>query len=334
MTRSRPHATRSVIFTPALQVHRYPPAAWGGGSDDEGVDDDDEWDMGSYKDEDPPFAEEAALAEQEPRGGGDSDDGMSWEEALSDPSRAHGPTEEQRRQQDFLAQQLQQKLWQQQEAEQQALQHYRQQRIEGQRRPQQIMAQTTARQASATSTQGPGRLSIRHQGSREQLILPQESSSVSPSSSSASARFMDLINASETKKMSLTPLLVQDNNQRSRPPRQAPPRPADPMLPSGVMQRQEEERKRTHEGIGALEEAARTMVKQTSSGRPQGRANLRKEPRSSDDDSSTEKDKKSKSGGLFGRRFDRRKDKHKKTGTSDSIDISWPIEARSSEEPG
>jgi len=106
------------------------------------------------------------------------------------------------------------------------------------------------------------------------------------------------------------------------------------MLPSEVMQRQEEERKRNHEGIGALEEAARTMVKQTSSGRPQGRANLRKEPRSSDDDNSTEKDKKSKSGGLFGRRFDRRKGKHKKTGTSDSIDISWPIEARSSEEPG
>ena len=106
------------------------------------------------------------------------------------------------------------------------------------------------------------------------------------------------------------------------------------MPPSGVMQRQEEERKRKHEEIGALEEAARTMVKQTSSGRPEGRANLRKEPRSSDDDSSTKRTKMSKSGGLFGKRFDRRNDKHKKTGTSNSIDISWPIEARSSEEPG
>jgi hypothetical protein len=86
IARSRQHARRSVIFTPALQVHRYPPAVWG---DDEEVDDDDEWDVGGYSDEDPSLAEEAALAEQERRGGGDSDDGMSWEEALPDPSRAH-----------------------------------------------------------------------------------------------------------------------------------------------------------------------------------------------------------------------------------------------------
>lgn len=324
MTRSRQHARRSVIFTPALQVHRYPPAVWG---DDEEVDDDDEWDVGGYEDEDPSLAEEAALAEQER-----SDDGMSWEEALPDPSRARGPAEEQRRQQELQAQQL--KLHQQQEAEQQAVQQQQQQQrqqIEEQRRQQQIMAQTMARQAAGTSTQGPGGLSIRHQGSREQLVLPQDSSSVSPSSSSTSARSMDPIDASETKKMSMTPLLVQDNNQ---PPRQAQPRPTGPMLPSEVMHRQEEERKRTREEIGALEEAARNKAKQPSSGRPQGGAKLRKEPQSSDDDSSRDKDKKGKSGGLFGRLFDRRKDKHKERGTNESIDINRPIEARDSEESG
>ena len=47
MTWSRPHGRRSVIFTPALQVHRYPPAVWGDESDDEEVDNDDEWDKGS-----------------------------------------------------------------------------------------------------------------------------------------------------------------------------------------------------------------------------------------------------------------------------------------------
>jgi len=329
LPRSRQHARRSVIFTPALQVHRYPPAVWG---DDEEVDDDDEWDVGGYSDEDPSLAEDAALAEQERRGGGDSDDGMSWEEALPDP-RVRGPAEEQRRQQELQAQQLQQQLQQQQEAEQQATQQ--RQQIEEQRHQQQIVAQTMAPQAAATSTQGPAGLSIRHQGSREQLVLPQDSStSVSPSSSSTSARSMDPIDASETKKLSMTPLLVQDNNQRSQPARQAQPRSTGPLLPSEVMQRQEEERKRTREEIGALEEAARNKARQSSSGRSQGGAKLRKEPQSSDDDSSREKDKKGKSGGLFTRLFDRRKDKHKEKGTNDSIDSSRPIEARSSEESG
>src|ERR1700722_16996550 len=61
IARSRQHARRSVVFTPALSVHRYPPAVWG---DDEEVDDDDEWDVGGYEDEDPSLAEDAALAEQ------------------------------------------------------------------------------------------------------------------------------------------------------------------------------------------------------------------------------------------------------------------------------
>jgi len=271
MTSPRQHAQRSVIFTPTPQVHSYPPEVWG---DDEEVyddNDDDGWNnVGGYDVEDPSLAEEAALAEQERCEDVDPGDEMSWEEMLPDPSRARDPAEEQRRQQEHRAQQLQQQLQQQQEAEQQVAQHYQQQQrqqIEGQRSQQEITAQTTARQASATSTQRLGRLSIRHQGSRDQLILPQDSSSVSLTSS-ASARFMDLINSSETKKMSLTPLLLQDNNQRSQPPRQAPPRSTAPTLPSGVM---------------------------------------------------------------F---FDRRKDTHKEKGTNDSIDINWPIEARSSEEYG
>jgi len=328
MTPSR----RSIAFTPALQVHRYPPAAWG---DDKEVDGDDEWDVGSYADEDPSLAEEAALVEQERRGGDGSDAGWSWEEALPEPSRARGPTIEQCRQQEFQAQHSQQQLQQQQEGGQQAAEQHQQQRgqqVEEQRDHQQIMAQTMAGQVGATSTQEPGLLSIRRQVSCEQLVLPQDPSSVSPSFPSTSARSMDPINSSETKKMSMTPLLVQGNNQRSQPPRQALPRTTGPMLPSEVTQRQEEERRRTREKIGGLEEAARNKARQSSSGRSQGGAKLRKEPLSSDDDSSRDKDKKGKSGGLFGRLFDRRKNREK--GTNDSIDISRPIEVSSSEEPG
>ncbi|KAI9512773.1 hypothetical protein F5148DRAFT_1007792 [Russula earlei] len=334
-------ARRSVIFTPALQVHRYPPAVWG---DDEEVDDDDEWDVGGYEDEDPSLAEEAALADQERRGsggaGGDSDDGMSWEEPLPDGMGAQVVVTAEDLQNELQTQQVQQQeqqhLRQLQEAEQQAaqqLQLHQRQQIEEQRRQQQLIAQTMVRQGSATPTQGPGGISLRESDSREQLAPPQDTS-VSVSSSSSSARSMDPIDASETKKLTMTPLLVQDNNQRSQSSRQAAPRSSGPLLPSEVMQRQEEERKRTREEIGALEEAARKKAKSPSGGRTNGPAKLRKEPQSGDEDSGKEKDKKGKSGGLFGRLFDRRKDKNKEKASNDSIDITRSVETRSSEESG
>ncbi|KAH9049575.1 hypothetical protein EDB87DRAFT_1762276 [Lactarius vividus] len=158
-SRSRQHARRSVIFRPALQVHRYPPAVWG---DDEEEDDDDEWD------------------ERRGGGGGDSDDGMSWEEELPDPSRARAlaVAEEQRRQQELHAQQLQQQqLQQRQEAEEQAAQQQQQrQQIEEQRRQQQLIAQSMARQTPDTITQRSAGLSIHTSGSREQLVPLQETS--------------------------------------------------------------------------------------------------------------------------------------------------------------
>jgi len=323
-TRSRQHGQRSVTFTPALRVYCYPPEVWG---DDEEVEDDDSWDVHNYEDEDPSLAEEAALAVQEHRGGGNSGDGMGWEGVL-DPSRARGPAEEQRRQRKLQALQLQKPLWQQQEAEQQAaLQHQPQrQRIEEQRQQQRITAHTIALHAAAASTQGSGGPSIRHHGTREQPVRPQDSSSIS-------ARAMDHIDASGTK-TSMTPLLVQGHNQRSQPPRQAPPRFTDPIRPSELMQRQGEGRRRTREEIGSLEEAALNRAKQPSSSRPQGGAKFRKEPRSRDDDSSRENNKKGKSGGLFGRLFGRRKNNHKEKGTNDSVDISRPIGAHSLEDSG
>lgn len=337
VARSRQHGRRSVIFRPALQVHRYPPAVWG---DDEEEDDDDEWDVGGYEDEDPALAEEAMLAEQERRGGGggDSDDGMSWEEALPDPSRARAlaAAEEQRRQQELQAQQLQQQQFQQrQEAEEQAAQQQRQQ-IEEQRRQQQLIAHSLARQAPEAVTQRSTGLSIHTSDSRDQLVPPQETSaSVSPSTPSTS-RSMDPADASETKKISMTPLVAQDNDQRGQVPKQSQPRPAGPLLPSEVMLRQEEERKRTREEIEALEEAARKKAKSPSAGRTNGGpAKLRKEPQSSgDEDSGRERDKKGKSSGLFGRLFDRRRDKHKEKGSNDSIDISRGTDLRGSEESG
>ena len=338
---SRQHARRSVIFTPALHVHRYPPAVWG---DDEEVDDDDEWDVGGYEDEDPSIAEDNALAEQERRGGGgaDSDDGLSWEEPLPDQVRVLAATEEHRLQQQLRAQQLQQQtqqqLLQQQEVEQQAAQLQQQQQqqqqrqqIEEQRRQQQLITQTTAHQATTSPTQGLGDPSIHAPDTREQVISP----SASMSSSSNSARSMDPVDALETKKITMTPLVAQDSSQRSQLLRQGPPRTGGPMLPSEVLQRQEDDRKRTREEIEALEEAARKKVKSPPGNRPNGGpAKLRKEPQSGDEDSAREKEKRGKTGGLFGRLFDRRKDKHKEKGANDSVDIARGIETRDSEESG
>ena len=338
VSRSRQHGRRSVIFTPALQVHRYPPAVWG---DDEEEDDDDEWDVGGYEDEDPSLAEDVMLAEQERRGGGggDSDDGMSWEEALPDPSRVLATAEEQRRQQELHAQQLQQQQFQQrQEAEEQAAQLEQQQQrqqIEDQRRQQQLMTQSISRQAPDVVNQRSAGLSIHTSGSRDQLLPLQENSSSPSPSTPSTSRSMDPAEASETKKISMTPLVAQDNSQRGQATRQPQPRP-NPLLPSEVMQRQEEERKRTREEIEALEEAARKKARPPSSGRPGGGpAKLRKEPQSSgDEDSGRERDKKGKSSGIFGRLFDRRKDKHKEKGSSDSIDITRGSDQRGSEESG
>jgi len=335
MTRSPQHARRSVIFTPALQVHRYPPAVWG---DDEEVVDDDEWDVGTYDDKEPSLAEDAALAEQKRYGGGDSDDGMSWEEELPAPSRAHGPAEEQRCKQESQAQQFLQQLQRKQEGEQQAAQQHGQQQrqqIEEQRRQQRIMAHTMAGQAATTSTQGPGEVSTHHQGARERLVLLQDSSSsVSPFSSSTSARSMDPIDAPETNKMGTISFPVQRRNQGSQPRQARPHATGLPAFPFEARQRQEEERKRTCEEIGALEEAAHNKAKQSSSGRLYGGAKLRKEPQSGDDDILRGKNKKRKSGGLFGRIIDWRKHTEKEKAIDDSIDISWPIKGRSSEESG
>lgn len=337
-SRSRQHARRSVIFTPALQVCRYPPAVWG---DDEEEDDDDEWDVGGYEDEDPSLAEDM-LAEQERRGGGggDSDDGMSWEEALPDPSRVMATEEDQRRHQELQAQQVQQQqqFQQRQEAEEHAaqLEHQQRQQIEEQRRQQQLVTQPTSRQAPDTVTQRSTGLSIHTSGSRDHIIPLQEASSSSSPSTPSTSRSLDPAEALETKKISMTPSVAQDNNQRGQALRQPQPRTVGPLLPSEVMLRQEEERKRTREEIEALEEAARKKAKTPSSGRPTGGpAKLRKEPQSSgDEDSGKERDKKGKSGGLFGRLFDRRKDKHKEKGSSESIDSGRGNDQRGSEESG
>ncbi|KAI0052684.1 hypothetical protein FA95DRAFT_1532589 [Auriscalpium vulgare] len=324
IVQSRQHARRSVVFTPALQVHRYPPAVWG---DEDEDDDDTEWDVGGYEDEDPSLAEDAALA----NGGQESDDGMSWEDPVPD-ARARQiaapaqPSPVDQRQQELQAQQ-QLQMQQQQEAERQMRQR---QEIEEQRRQQQAVTQQDPQPQAATQPT----LSIRQPDSRERLGVSQDSpSSISPTSP-AGPKVLDPATASETKKISVTPSVARTEPQAQRP---VQAQGTGPLLPSAVMQRQEEDRKRTREEIEALEDAARKKAKAGSPapGRPAagGPTKLRKDRAESGDEDGGKEKSKGKSGifSLFGRR----KDKHKDKGQTGSIsDNGHEGTARSSEESG
>ena len=83
-------------------------------------------------------------------------------------------------------------------------------------------------------------------GSRKKLVLQDISASTSPSSSNSPCS-IDSAEASEMKKISLTPSVLHDSDSLQ-------PRFDGPMLPSEVMHRQKEDRKRSREEIGALED--------------------------------------------------------------------------------
>ncbi|TFY80905.1 hypothetical protein EWM64_g3106 [Hericium alpestre] len=337
----RSRQTRSVIFTASLMVHRYPPAVWG---DEEEEDEDVEWDTEPYEDEDP------SLVDQPGEGhhmGMESDDGMSWEEALPGRGQAQsqGPVPEVLR--PGLLSPEQPKLELQTEQQQQEAQ--RQQVEEQQRRQQQqqLIAQqqqVQQRQQQQQQQRGnvPPTLTLHHSGSRERLDIVRTSpSSISPTSPGRVQ--LDPAEAVETRKISVTPNVARESG--GSPQRPNPTVANGPLLPSAVMQRQEDDRKRTREEIEALEEAARKKAKGGKPGsdtspisvrgpQAQGPAKLHKSRDSGDEDSGKDKDKKGRSG-LFGGLFGRKKDKHKEKGSSGSIDVGSSVEVgRSSEESG
>lgn len=306
--RSRQAGRRSVYFTPALSVHRYPPAVWGEEDED---DEDVEWDDEGYEDEDPDIADdiENERRQKMAEAGGDlppgmePDDGMSWEDGAveilqseSSPGGAQGqviitssPTD-------------------------MSLETQQQEAVQRQR------AQEDQQRAGA-----PADIVLRSQTSRERLAASQDrSASVSPTSSVT--RVMDPAQVKETRKVSITPPVARpaDDNQ---PQTQS----AGPLLPSAIMQQQEHERKRTREEIEALEEAQRKKANKgpqrpagSSSEQRQAPAKLRKERDRTGDvttDDESGKDKKKKGGvfgALFGGRNKKDKSKDREKGVSGS----------------
>ena len=166
------------------------------------------------------------------------------------------------------------------------------------------------------------------------MLFRSDSLTQEEAGSSPTKPALDPERAVETRKLSMTPPVARTDE--AQPSVQASSSNVGPLLPSEVMQKQTEERKRTRQEIEALEEAARKKVSTgralVSSPAPEqmvaraGPSKLRKErdvASSTDDESGKEKDKKKKSGGVFGglfRRKDKEKDKSKlDTGSTISI---------------
>ncbi|TBU38000.1 hypothetical protein BD309DRAFT_1084333 [Dichomitus squalens] len=314
--------SRRIHFKHSYGVHRYAPAIW---NEDEEEDEDAEWDDEDYEDEDPELAEEWEERERAARGGEqgasqpsgpEPDDGMSWED---------GAAEEMQRER----QQPQQPL-----------------------PPAQIQIDDKLRQQG-----GPPQGAVqplRTQAARDKLVIMQDEAA--PSSPSSPGRTMDPAQATETRKLSVTPPVARSAEYE-------PPAQGGPLLPSAIMQQQSEERKRTREEIEALEEAARKKVN-LNAGRPANGAaqakvtstvtvsdsgstgksssgKLRKERDrgndTTDDEGGKDKDKKKKSGGVFGGLFGRKKDKDKDKGKDKSDTgsaVSVESLTRESEESG
>lgn len=320
------------MFTPALSVHRYPPAVW---NDDEEEEEDVEWEDGAYEEEDPELAEEMSIRTRQSQIEDqesipmdamqmEPDDGMSWDDSVAEDMQARNA--QRRREQQMLTAPdvLRPSALQQKPVHQQAASQQQQQEtiITQQRQQQQQEQQTLSQQA------------LRHQSSWDRLSPDKNSSS--PSSPSKS---VDPIDATETRKLSATPTIIRDE------PGSLFPGNAGPVAPRAIVQQQEDDHKRTREEIDALEEATKKKFKGKDKDKAapvsssaavsnqllrshSGAGKLRKD-RESTDDEGKEKEKKKGRGGVFGL-FGRKKDKNKDKASIESISSDVTRESQDS----
>ena len=309
------------MFTPALSVHRYPPAVW---NEEEEEEEDIEWEDGVYEEEDLELAEEMSIRTRQSQVEDresmtmdtmqmEPDDGMSWDDAAAEDMQARNA---QRKEQQMLTTpemhrpgaQLQ-KPAQQQQQQQQATSQQQQEMlaVQQQQQEQQMLSQQALRQQSSWDR------------------LSEEKISSSSSSPSKSA---DLVDTIETRKISATPSIVRDE-------------PAKPLAgPRAAVQPQEDDRKRTREEAGTPEDTTKKKAKAKDKDKDKaspvsssaavsnqptksGTGKLRKERESTDDEGKEKKEKKIRGVfGLFGRKKDKDKNKDKVSIESISSDVT------------
>ncbi|KAL0948907.1 hypothetical protein HGRIS_009016 [Hohenbuehelia grisea] len=318
-----PHQkSEGVAFTPALSVHRYPPAVWNEEEEEE-EDEEIEWDDEGYEDQDHGLAAEMHQQQQQrraeelaatrlglsPAGRATSnrspmnmepDDGMQWEDsaAMAGQGRAqqqnnaipaslrsggniggaaatYDQIQAQERQQQIMeaqAREIQRQQHQQQQQEQQRLQQERQQQLQQQ--------------------PGQNQQGLSKPSSREQLD---------------GSRHIDPLEATETRKLTVTPTIVRDED-----PEEAKKRARE--------EEEEATRKRGKSGTPTTAQqssgAGNAGPSPGSTGRAGG-GKLRKEREPEDD--GKDKKKKSMFGGLFNRnKKDKSRERNLSVGSMDS----------------
>jgi hypothetical protein len=303
---------RSVFFTPALSVHRYPPAVW---NEDEEEDEDIEWDDEGYEDEDPDIAEDFPREDDPRLAAMDPDDGMSWEDGAVEAMRQQ---QQQQQQQGGLPDAL---------------------RVGGQVSPP-LRLQSSREQLLSFPDGGPPSASPISPNGRQfdpAQVMETRKISATPTIARDGSPQSTLQQQQQQEQQRL--LLLQQQQQQQQQQMQQQQQQPGPMLPSAVMQQQAEERKRTREEIEALEEAARKRNKgvlapgltpqkgvspsssissdlRQQAASPSG-GKLRKEQPVADDD----KDKSGKKRGMLSGLFGRKKDKDKSKGGIESSDL-------------
>lgn len=284
-----------------------------------------EWDDGAYEEEDPDLVDEMLVRQHQGQMHHDEqqdslgmqiepDDGMSWDDSVAEDMQAQNAL---KKEQQMLT--TPGALRPGNAVERQQPQVQQQQEIIITEQRQQEEEQAHIQQA------------LRHQSSRDRIAVD-----IRPPSPLSPIKIIDPAEATETKKLSVTPSIAREEQVKQTPAS------TGPLLPSAIMLKQEEERKRTREEIEVLEEASKKKLKgkdkslQPVSNIPvqkpvQGSGKLRKEQRDTTDDEAKEKKEKKKGGvfGLFGRKKDKGKDKDK-TASAETAST----ETRESQESG
>jgi hypothetical protein len=282
-----------------------------------------EWDDGAYEEEDPDLAEEMLVRqrlgqmhhdEQQDSLGMqmEPDDGMSWDDGVAE---------------DMQAQNAQKKIEQQMLMTPGALRPGN--AVERQQLQIQVQQEIVITEQRQQQGEQAPQQALHHQTSRDHIAID-----VPPPSPLSPSKSIDPAEATETKKLSVTPSIAREEQVNEAPAS------SGPLLPSAIMQKQEEDRKRTREEIELLEEASKKKLKgkdkslQPVSNIPmqkpvQGSGKLRKEQRDTTDDEGKEKEEKKKGGvfRLFGRKRDKNKDKSTSAETAST-------ETRESQESG
>ena len=305
------------MFTAALSVHRYLPAIW---NEDEEDDPNEEWDEEGYEGEDQGLANEhmdQRRAEEAGPSGMEPDDGMSWEENAVQEMQARQMHDQQV--QDHILQQQQQQQHQLQQQQQRELMVLQQQQ---QLQQQKALAEQQAPQASPPHT-------LRPSNSYERLISQQDVSSQGNTS-----RHVDPAQATETRKLTVTPTIARESDDD--PPTSG----GGPLLPSVIVEKQAEERAKRLRDEEQAEEARKKLkgkekmappVSSASLAKGNGAGKLRKEKEHRESEDENGKDKKKK-GSMFGGLFGRKKDKGRERNASIGSLESGELTGRGSEE--